>query len=247
MANGQFNTPDSFRGPASEYQETPSFEAQQTAPYLIQMDAQQYGPEVLQSPVASIKELTYQLSDRLDSYRGTAEVLEQKHRPWLKAAKGLIIAPKPMLAELIEKESVIIGRLVQKQDPYDENRIWIDKHELFYGFINRKKHISLEDTTVRYYFNDYNRFIKLFNGKDIPFVQGEIENLAGLLPMIEHSVMHELYPIDEAIDDLMHEEDDPLEQLEYLDNLARTDDISELTDVSQTNKDAAKDDFTLAA
>ena len=222
MANGQYSIPEAFQESAPE----PSHEAQQTevssiqpntqphtpetqaAPYLIQMDAQQYGPEILQSPVASIKELTEQLSDRLDSYRSTAEVLERNNRPWLKAAKALIISPKPVLAELIEKESIIIGKLVQKQSPSQENRIWIHDRELFYGYIDRKNHITLEATTVRYYFNAHNRFIKLFNGKDLPFVPGEIENLAGLLPVIEHSVMHELYPIDEAIDELVHDEDD---------------------------------------
>jgi len=248
MSNGQFNIPDSFRGPTPELQNTPSYETQQVAPYLIQMDAQHYGPEVLQTPVASIKELTDQLSDRLDSYRATAEVLERRNRPWLKAAKGLIIAPKPMLAELIEKESIIIGKLVQKQGPHQENRIWIQNRELFYGFVDKKNHITLEETTVRYYFNMHNRYIKLFNGKDIPFVRGEIENLAGLLPMIEHSVMHELYPIDEAIDDLVHDEDDSLDHLRYLDNLTNTNDVSELTEANTEIKDSTnQDDFKLAA
>jgi len=248
MANGQFNIPDSFRDSTPERQNSPSYETQQVAPYLIQMDAQRNGPEVLQSPVASIKELTDQLSDRLDSYRSTAEVLEQSKRPWLKAAKGLIIAPKPILAELIEKESIIIGKLVQKQGPHQENRIWIQNRELFYGFIDKKNHISLDKTTVRYYFNAHNRYIKLFNGKDIPFVQGEIENLAGLLPMIEHSVMHELYPLDEAIDDLMHDDDDALDHLQYLDNLTNTNSVSELTEAKTEIKDgASQDDFKLAA
>jgi hypothetical protein len=133
--------------------------------------------------------------------------MEEKKQPWLKAAKALIITPKPILAELIEKESVILGKLVQKESPDQENRVWVLEGDLFYGFSakDKKKNISLDQTTVRYLFNE-EYVTKLFFGKSVPFVNGELENLAQLIPLIEPTLLHELYTVDEALEELKKED-----------------------------------------
>lgn len=210
MAHGQYVIPG-----------TP-IEPEQLAPFSTQLDVLQYTPESqpaayeavydnlkqfeVQQPSPELKESVFgsfkSMSERLDSYRNTAVAMEEMNRPWLKAAKALIINPKPLLAELIEKESIILGKLVQKQNPNQENRVWVHEGELFYGFADKKNNILLDDTTVHYQFDEHGAAWKSFQGNHVPFVSGEYENLARLIPLIEPTLLDGPYTVDGALEDL---------------------------------------------
>lgn len=189
MANGQYTIPQNAEQPQS------------AAVFSSQLDVLQYTPESQPQAFASLKTI----SERLDSYRTTAVAIEQKNRPWLKAATAFIITPKPILAELIEKESIVIGKLVQKQYSEQQNRVWVQDGDLFYGYVDKKNNISLHQTTIHYEF-DNNEPKKSFQGKRVPFVAGESDNLAQLIPLIEPTVLHELYTVDEALQELKKED-----------------------------------------
>jgi hypothetical protein len=215
MANGQYSIPGTLAEPEQPAVFSSQFDVLQYTPesqpaaygavydMLTQFETQPPTPEVKQSVFSSFKPM----SERLVSYRNTAIAMEEKKQPWLKAAKALIITPKPILAELIEEESVILGKLVQKESPDQENRVWVLEGDLFYGFSakDKKKNISLDQTTVRYLFNE-EYVTKLFFGKSVPFVNGELENLAQLIPLIEPTLLHELYTVDEALEELKKED-----------------------------------------
>lgn len=209
MANGQYTIPGELAEP------------EQTAVFSTQLDVLHYTPQSQPEAYHAVQEALSQfepqpsnleaehsvfdsfkpMSERLVSYRNTAVAIEQNHRPWLKAAKALIITPKPVLAELVEKESIILGRLVQKQSPDQENRVWVHEGDLYYGFRNKKKNILLKDTTVRYQFHK-EMPEKLLGGRAVGFANGELENLSQLIPLIEPTLLHEMYPVDEALADL---------------------------------------------
>lgn len=208
MANGQYTIPEAFRKPEPQpelqQQPEPNYEAQQSAVFSARLDAQQSTPENQPLAFSSVG----QLSNRLESYQTTVIALEAKRFAWLKAAKALMITPKPMRAELIEKESVIVGSLVRRQAPSQENRIWVHDGDLFYGYADRKHGILLQDTTVRYQFSDeyLEGVMKSFQAKIVPLASGEKENVAAVLGIYESAVVEELYPIDATLMDLKKED-----------------------------------------
>jgi len=210
MANGQYNIPEAFRQPAPE----PYFEPQQTESFSGQPDIQQPTPETRPTPFHFIKEI----EDRLDSYRYTAIEIEESKRPWLKSMKSLILAPKPIMAELIEKESKIGGRLLQKQESSHELRFWSEGHEWFFGWTDGKG-VTITDSAVHYQVTD-TYIQKSYQGHVVPFSPGEEEYFINAVQAYEHAVMHELYPFDEALVELMAKND------YSFDDLAKNDDIN---------------------
>jgi|GEM_PF-6562450 len=211
MANGQFTIPEAFRQPAPEPDR--NYEAQQTEAFSVQPDIQQSTPETHPTPFHFIKEI----EDRLDSYRYTAIEIEEAKRPWLKSMKSLILAPKPIMAELIEKESIIGGQLLQKIDSHHELRFWSEGHEWFFGWTDGKG-VTITNSAVHYQVTD-SHIQKSYQGRIVPFAPGEEEYFINAVQAYEHAVMHELYPFDEALIELMAKSD------YNIDDLANKDDF----------------------
>jgi hypothetical protein len=192
MANAQYSIPESFLNS----EPAPSFEAQQADAFSAQLDAQHYTPESMPSTYGFVKDV----SARLNSYRNTQIALEEKQHRKLKAVKALVITPKPVLAELIEKESVIGGKMFAKPAENIENRFWEQNGGFYYGYTDGKN-IKLEDTVLHYEFSD-ETIEKLYQGRSIPLVPHEDENVIKSILTFEQQVMHELYPFDEVIQEL---------------------------------------------
>jgi hypothetical protein len=192
MANAQYSIPESFLNP----EPAPSFEAQQADTFSAQLDAQYYTPEAMPSTYGYVKEVCA----RLNSYRNTQIALEEKRHKKLKAVKALVMTPKPVLAELIEKESVIGGKMFAKPAENIENRFWEQDGGFYYGFTDGKN-IKLEDTVIHYEFSD-EAIEKLYQGRPVPLVPHEEENITEAIMTFEQRVMHELYPFDEVIQEL---------------------------------------------
>jgi len=153
--------------------------------------------------------------------------------------KSLILAPKPLMAELIEKESKIGGRILQKQDPTHDLRFWSDGREWFFGWSDGKG-VSIVDSAVHYQVSDFN-IQKSYQGRVVPFTPGEDTYFINAVQAYEHAVRHQLYPFDDALIELTAKDEfdsDNLTELHYLDELAKKDDIND-----QTNQD----DYKLAA
>ena len=185
MVNGQYIISGAFQEPKPQ----PSFETQQ------------YTPEIHPAPFHFIKEI----EDRLDSYRYTAIEIEEAKRPWLKSMKSLILAPKPLMAEFIEKESKIGGRILQKQDPSHDLRFWSEGHEWFFGWSDGKA-VSVVDSTVHYQVSDFD-IQKSYQGHVVPFTPGEDTYFVNAVQAYEYAVMRELYPFDNALVELTTQED----------------------------------------
>lgn len=178
MANGQFIIP----GSPSEVQS---------------LEPQQYTPEAQPAVFAFIKDI----NGRLESYRDTAVAIEEAKRPWLKSMKSLVLTPKPYRAELIDRESVIGGRRFQKQDPEHDVRFWEEGGEWFFGYSDGKG-VTLNDSTIHYEIYD-DHIKKSYQGRVVPFANGELEVFTQAVQSYEHDVVHELYPFDEAIQELL--------------------------------------------
>ena len=72
--------------------------------------------------------------------------------------------------------------------------------EWFFGYIDGKN-IKLTDSTIHYeIFDDHIK--KSYRGAIIPFAPGELEILLQAIQSYEHDVVHELYPLDETIQEL---------------------------------------------
>jgi len=205
MANGQYTIPEAFRKPEPQPelqpQPQPNYEAQQAAAFSARLDTQQYTPETHLQPFRFIKEI----EDRLDSYRYTAIEIAEAKRPWLRSMKSLILAPKPLMAEYIEKESKIGGHLLQKQDTSHELRFWSEGHEWFFGWSDGKD-VSIVDSAVHYQVTD-SYIQKSYQGRIVPFASGEEEYFTNAVQAYEHAVRHELYPFDDALVELTAKED----------------------------------------
>jgi len=205
MANGQYIIPAAFQEPAApepQPQPEPSYEAQQAAAFSARLDAQQYTPETQPAAFQFIKDI----ENRLDSYRYTAIEIEEAKRPWLKSMKSLILSPKPLMAEFIEKESKIGGRLLQKQDSKHELRFWSEGHEWFFGWTDGKA-VSIADSAVHYQVSPTN-IQKSYQGGVVPFTPGEGAHFVNAVQAYEHAVRHELYPVDDTLVDLYTADDD---------------------------------------
>jgi hypothetical protein len=197
MANGQYTIPGAFQEPTPQL----SSEAEQFAGSSTRPATEQRTPETQPAPFHFIKEI----ENRLDSYRYTAIEIEEAKRPWMKSIKSLILAPKPIMAELIEKESKIGGRILQKQDPAHDLRFWSESHEWFFGWSDGKN-VSIVDSAVHYQVSDFN-IQKSYQGRVVPFTPGEDMYFVNAVQAYEHAVMHELYPFDEALVELSAKDD----------------------------------------
>ncbi len=178
----------------------PTYETQQAAAFSARLDTQQYTPEINYGPYHSLMEI----AKRLESYRETAVEIEQSRHGWLKAAKSFVIAPKPILAELIEKESIIGGRLFQKINPTDEPRFVCEGGEWFY-WPNGKDTSAVE--SALHYEVEENTIQKSFHGRVTPLTLGELETFVQATREYEHAVAHELYPFDEVLQELLTKND----------------------------------------
>jgi hypothetical protein len=199
MANGQYTIPESLRASEPEVfsdQPVEAIEVQQTADVAPQPEIQSYAPELQPSNFT----LVSQIKARLDSYRDTAITIEESKHKWLKSMKALVLTPKPISAELTEKESIIGGRIFQKPDSKLDVRFWEKDGGWFYGYTDGKN-IKLEDTTIHYEFGP-NGVEKLYQGRSVPFVPGEEAHLILAIQTFEHNVVHELYPIDDVLQEL---------------------------------------------
>jgi hypothetical protein len=211
MADAQYAIPEAFRNPQSQPEQTP--EAKPAAAFSLQPDAQLSTPETHPKPFHFIKEI----ENRLDSYRYTAIEIEESKRPWLKSMKSFIIAPKPLMAELIDKEAVIGGRLLQKADPTHDLRFWSEGHEWFFGWTDGKG-VSIVDSAVHYQVTDTS-IQKSYQGHLTPFTPGEETYFINAVQAYEHAVMHELYPFDEALIELMAKNEYDISDLSKKDDL----------------------------
>jgi hypothetical protein len=203
MVHGQYTIPEGFIEPVIQ----PQVEIQQPEvvppqpEVLPHTEAPQVSPEINVGPFRFIKDI----EDRLDSYRFTAIEIEEAKRPWLKSIKSMVISPKPLLAELIDKESKIGGRLLQKQDQTHNLEFWSEGHEWFFGWSDGKNK-KIENTTVHYQVTD--SFIqKSYQGRIVPFTPGEETYFINAVQAYENAVRHELYPFDEALVELSAKDD----------------------------------------
>ncbi|MDB5162832.1 MAG: hypothetical protein JWO54_764 [Candidatus Saccharibacteria bacterium] len=200
MANEQYTIPDGL------------FEAEPTADFSEQpeiQEVQQYTPEP-QSTHFNAYEYQQELKSRLYAGRQTAIAMEENKHKILKAAKAIIIKPKPILAELIEAESKIGGRpwkIIEikrkeksKKAEEMDYRLWEEKGGWFFGYTNGKD-IKLEDTTIHYIFKP-DSIEKRFHGRTFPMNDGEERTLIQAIQLFDDAVMEELYPIDQALSDL---------------------------------------------
>lgn len=182
MANGQFV----ISGIHAEAEQAP----------VVPDVQQQFTPEVQPAPYTFVKDI----EARLESYRETAVAIEGTKHKWLKSVKSIVLTPKPVIAELIEKESKIGGRLFQKQEPTHDLRFW-EKDGGWYCGYSDGANVKLEDSTIHYEFT-HDTVEKLYQGRPTPFVPNEKENLIHATQAFEQAVVHELYPLDETLQEL---------------------------------------------
>jgi len=213
MADAQFAIPEAFRHPEPQPQPEQNYEARQAAAFSARLDTQQYTPETHPKPFHFIKEI----ENRLDSYRYTAIEIEDAKRPWLRSMKSMIIAPKPLMAEFIDKEAAIGGRLLQKQDASHDLRFWSEGHEWFFSWSDGKG-VTMVDSAVHYQVSDIN-IQKSYQGHIVPFTPGEEAYFVNAVQAYEHAVRHELYPFDDALVELNSKSDYDF------DDLAKKDDF----------------------
>ncbi len=192
MANGQFIIPETPSTTPTE----PTYETQQAEAFSAHIDAQHYTPETQPGMYHFVKEI----ETRLESYRETAVAIEENKHKWLRAVKSLVTTPKPIVSELIESESKIGGMLFQRQYPHHDIRFWEKDGGWFCGYSDGAK-VKLEDSTIHYEFSEY-AIQKMYQGRTIPFVPGEETNLLNAVREFEHAVVHELYPFEEALQEL---------------------------------------------
>jgi len=213
MADAQFAIPEAFRKPEPQPQPEQTYEAQQTAAFSAYLDSKQYTPETQPQAYHFVKEI----EDRIDSYRYTAIEIEEAKRPWLRSLKSLVIAPKPLLSEFIERESIIGGQLLQKVDAAHDLRLWYATKDWFFGWSDGKV-VMMVDSAVRYQFTD-EQVYKSYQGRPIPFTEGEEARLLSVIPSYEAAVRHILYPFDDALIELNSKSDYDF------DDLAKKDDF----------------------
>jgi len=175
-------------------------EAEQAPVISVEPITQQYTPETQPATYAFVKNI----EARLESYRETAVAIEETKHKWLKSVKAIVLTPKPVIAELIEKESKIGGRLFQKQDPSHDLRFWEKDGGWYCGYSDGGQ-VKLEDSTIHYEFTQ-ETVEKLYQGRPLPFVPYEKENLLHATQAFEHAVVHELYPIDETLQELKNDD-----------------------------------------
>lgn len=175
MANDQYHIPGS---------ESPLREALNAA------DAVLYTPETQPEAFQLIKDI----EDRTDSYRETALVAKPKVSPWLKAVKPFVLVPKSPYEKLVEKEEVIGGGLMKKAENIVSQRFWYhDNGDWFYESIDTQKNV----TVIRFQ-TTASSIHKIFNGVEVPFAEGELEQFIELTALYEKEIL-QLYPIDALI------------------------------------------------
>lgn len=163
--------------------------------------------ETFKGPNYGIKEV----ENVMDSCRSAQLELneKEKNRKWLHAIKSLVIAPRPVMAELkkqhdalIEKESITGGQLVaelfaeQGVHTTDRYRFYTENHE---WFLYREGH---EQQVVRYIVTD-NGIVKIQSGHTVEAGPGEEPALRILAPRYMERNIFEHYPLDAAITELM--------------------------------------------
>jgi hypothetical protein len=196
MANGQFIIPGSLL----EAEKAPEASIQPDPQPSDLIAAAPLTPEVQPTQFGFIKDI----ETRLDSYRETALAIEATKRPWLRSMKSLVLTPKPPLAELIEKESIIGGSLFQKQEPQHELRFWSEGQEWFFGWTNGKD-VSITNSTVHYQVSD-SHIQKLYQGRVADFAPGEQAHFIQAVTAYEKAVVQQLYPFDQVIQELSNDD-----------------------------------------
>lgn len=209
--------------------------AQQVAAFNARLDAQQYAKQAAiafaaQAEAARIPEpqpvmsepvyvsrpernMSYapnyeikEVENKLDSAHETALAIEAKSHPWLKTVKSFVLAPKPPLAQMIEKEGVTGGMLINKlmaeqgMTSHVQYRFFCENHEWFLYPANDPDsavHYQVTDTEIR----------KSYRGHLVPLDPGEDVTLRRLAPAYYQAVIEEHYPFEAILTELMSPEE----------------------------------------
>lgn len=194
MVNDQYTIPNSAQ------ESSPLNEALRIA------DAAQYTAESQPAAFEFIKKL----ENEIDSYRDTAiEMKTGKKTMWSRAIEQFVVNTKSPLDQLIEKESRVGGALYPS---VPDARFWLDKrHESdpagarnwLFSYTNpqsKQLEAIVYQTTPR-------TIHKLYSGLERPLSEEEKRNFIQATLGYKAKVRHELYPLDDALEDLGYKDE----------------------------------------
>ncbi len=196
MANDQYKIPGSSA-------ESPLNEALRIA------DSFQYSPEKQPAPYEALK----QLEARIDSYIDTALALGgPKKSLWLRAIEPLSLNTKSPVDQLIETtwrlggeafavKDARFGLYKRHENDSPEKRDWYVSYPAQDG--------SKELISIRYQTTPYS-IHKLWAGVEYPFKDDEEARFLKAAAFADNRIRHELSPVDEAIAELLEENDEPV-------------------------------------
>ncbi len=114
--------------------------------------------------------------------------------------------PEPLLVRLVEKESEIGGKLIEKLSTQDANSLF-SRHRLWYHDANwyYENHDQHGPAVVRYQVTDTSMH-KLKNGLEYGFDDGEQESLLILMQQYPEEIRRSLYFVDDVLAELNYED-----------------------------------------
>lgn len=193
MASHQYNIPGSSA-------ESPLNEALRIA------DSFQYSPEKQPAPYQGLKDL----EARIDSYIETSLALGTvKKNLWLRAVEPFSLNTKSPVDHLIEKTWRLGGEAfgvkdtrfgLYKRHEHDtpEKRDW---------YVSYPDQNGVKDAISIRYQTTPHSIHKLVSGVEYPFADGEEQRFLKAAAYAERRVRHELSPVDEAIAELLEEQE----------------------------------------
>jgi hypothetical protein len=131
-----------------------------------------------------------QLEGRIEQMRAGATEAHLPPKPAMARILNRFIAkPKsPLEDRLIEHESAIGGRLIPKHDLVATQRFWYYQGDWFL------EQIEIDQTSYvsRYQISEIDAF-KLYQGREVPFLDGELKNLLTAVELYHSEIIQNLY------------------------------------------------------
>lgn len=170
------------------------------------------------------------VAQEFESFRATATE-ENLSKTALQKVRDLLVQPNQTLEErLLNEESNYNGKIFlrppfTRELPLDESlaekslgiesrRFWYFQGYYYYEL----QYNGYEPLVISYHVTDEGVY-KAVNGVPAPMVPGELDSLEAAARLSRDEVRHKMYPVDDAISDLMMNDGESLDNLDYLDRL----------------------------
>ena len=170
------------------------------------------------------------IAQEFESFRATATE-ENLSKTALQKVRDLLVQPNQTLEErLLDEESRYNGKIFlrppfTREQPLDETlaekslgiesrRFWYFQGYYYYEL----QYTGYEPLVISYHVTEEGVY-KAVNGVPAPMVPGELDSLEAAARLSRDEVRHKMYPVDDAISDLMTNDGESLDNLDYLDRL----------------------------